>query len=136
MPAIYRLFAIYPASLIGVVVAAASLILTGCISQSLIRMTSIDAAQQYYRTGEYILCISELENAISLSDSSDFMAQASYLKATCYEGLGNYKQASRIYEYIINNHPSSSYAFESRGRLEAITTNRINPGNTNGTPSN
>ena len=68
---------------------------------------------------------SKYESALqNLSDAEGYVeptpelkAEISYLKATCYAGLGRYDEAIGVLKYIIDKFPDSIYAYQAKETL-------------------
>ena len=97
---------------------AVALSLGACAN--LIQTASISEAYKYYERQQYdrtLELITQAENAEEIS--AETKAELTYLKAITYEGLGNNETANTLYEYLVQEHSNSQYAYMAVKKLNA-----------------
>ena len=89
---------------------------TGCAGT--IQSASMIEAHKKYNQQDFeetLELISRAESAQTLSPQH--VANLTYLKALTYEGLGEPQRAVILYEYLLEQHPGSQYAYMAEEQL-------------------
>lgn len=100
-----------------IAVLAVALTLGAC--SSLIQTASISEAYKHYERQQYdrtLELISQAENAEAMSEETK--AELTYLKAMTYEDLGDDETANTLYEYLVQEHSNSQYAYIAIKKLD------------------
>ena len=95
-----------------------TLLVTSCAST--IQSASVLEAYKKFESQEYnrtLELITRAEN--SKNTPPEMKAELTYLKAQTYEQLGQQKVAKTLYEYIVEEHGDSQYAYLATDKLSA-----------------
>lgn len=96
-----------------------TVLLTGC--GNLVKSGAIVEAQNALNNSNYAKVLENTEIAESFGQLSKAdTAKIHYLRAQSLEGLGRQEEAILGYQYVLEQHESSTYAVPSRRRLEVL----------------
>ncbi len=93
--------------------------LVGCTRYTLDR--NLDAAYRHYNSGNCDAALLELSIAERNSRSRRYVQpEISLLRGQCLERQKLFVDAAQTYEFILQQYPSSEYAYRARARLETL----------------
>lgn len=93
--------------------------LVGCTRYTLDR--NLDAAYKHYNSGNCDTALLELSIAERNSRSRRYVQpEISLLRGQCLERQKLFVDAAQTYEFILQQYPSSEYAYRARARLETL----------------
>ena len=93
-----------------------ALLVTACAST--IQSASISEAYKKFEKQEYNRTLELINRAENTKHTRPEMkAELTYLKAQTYEQLGRLKAANTLYEYLVEEHGDSQYAYLAADKL-------------------
>ena len=105
--------------LISLGATALVLTLAGCATAQKGSMLSVysDIKKEHFNAA-----LAELSSAEGyVKPTPQLQAEISYLRGQCYEGLNRQSEAVGSYKYVATTFPESSYAFQAKERLLALS---------------
>ena len=93
--------------------------LSGCTRVAHLR--HLDEAYRHYTAGDCDQVLLELSRAERNSRSRSYIQpEISLLRGQCLERQRLFVDAAQTYEFIVEHHPHSEYAYRARARLETL----------------
>ena len=107
------------AVLIGAV--GAGFILMSASGCGMAQQGALSFAYDAYARGDFDKALGELSEAESYTKPSpELHAEIVFLRSQCLEGKGQMEEAVGGYKYIVQNYPTSEYAFRSKEKLASL----------------
>ena len=95
---------------------ALSLLVSACAST--MQIASISEAYKNFEKQDYKRTLQLINRAENSKDTTPEMkAELTYLKAQSYEHLGQQKAATTLFEYLVEEHGNSQYAYLAANKL-------------------
>ncbi len=105
--------------LIGAV--CAGFILMSASGCGMAQQGALSFAYDAYARGDFDKALGELSEAESYTKPSpELHAEIVFLRSQCLEGKGQMEEAVGGYKYIVQNYPTSEYAFRSKEKLASL----------------
>ena len=101
-----------------ILLVAVAFLVTACAST--IQSASVSEAYKTFERQDYSRTLELITRAENVKDTSaEMKAELSYLKAQTYENLGEHETANALFEYLVEEHANSQYAYLATDRLNA-----------------
>ena len=105
--------------LIGAV--CAGFVLMSASGCGLAQQGALSFAYDAYARGDFDKALGELSEAENYTKPSpELHAEIVFLRSQCLEGKGQMEEAVGGYKYIVQNYPTSEYAFRSKEKLASL----------------
>jgi TolA-binding protein len=85
-----------------------------------------EAGNAYFETGKYRLALDEYQTIALLSSSGWLVPDAQLKSGLVYIRLGQDKEASKVFQEVIDNHPRTTHAEEALLSLRAVDLDAFN----------
>ena len=106
-----------PASYYFIIVACL-VSLAGCATA---QKGAMSRAYSGIKKGEYEFALKRLSDAENyVEPTPQLMAEITYLRAVCYEGLERYGDAIGALKFLIDKYPDTSYAYQAKEKLKGL----------------
>lgn len=101
----------------SVSIMSVAVLLTGCAG--LVHTGSITEAYKKLDDGNYTETLRLVNQAEAVRNTdADTLAETAYLRAKAYQGLGDNEKAMSLYQYLVEQHPSSQWGYLASTMLD------------------